>query len=300
MTLGQRQFAYVGVEHASSFAQRDSLAKELRRHGFDLQSAETTSIFARPHEECDRIEQAVPAIVELVRRAKEPLAVATTDDSHAVVVCRIAKWLGLRIPDDVAVLCMRDSSLARINDPPISSVRAPGEEVGFQAARILHRLMDGRRLSSKNTRVPVREIIVRESTASPERSASGNMNRALELIRNQACEGLRVSDVARQMTMGVRTFELHFAATVGHSVGDESRRARLARAKDLLNTTTLPLSRIATLVGLSDGPSLTRFFRQHTSQTPSGFRRNGRAAANAQQEGCNATPKLHTSRTNAK
>ena len=276
--LGRRHFAYVGVDHAFSFGQREALAVELGRHGFKLLATETTSRFARPHEDCDRLAHAEPAMVDLLRRAKRPLAVAAIDDSHAVAICRIAKWLGLRIPDDVAVLCLRDSSLARINDPPITSLRAPGEEVGFQAARILHRLMDGRRLASKNTRVPAREIIVRESTATPQHHTAANITRALELIHAQACEGLRVRDVARQMRMSVRTFELQFAAAVGHSVGEEIRRTRLECAKELLATTTLPLARIASLVGLCDGPSLTRFFRQHANQTPSEFRNDGRRA----------------------
>jgi AraC-like DNA-binding protein len=59
--------------------------------------------------------------------------------------------------------------------------------------------------------------------------------------------------------MSVRTLDARFAAEVGHTVGDELRRVRLQQAKALLQRT--------------DGAYFARFFRKHTGQTPSAFRR---------------------------
>jgi AraC-like DNA-binding protein len=73
--------------------------------------------------------------------------------------------------------------------------------------------------------------------------------------------------------MSVRTLDARFAAEVGHTVGDELRRVRLQQAKALLQRTELSLTRVAALIGYTDGAYFARFFRKHTGQTPSAFRR---------------------------
>ena len=105
------------------------------------------------------------------------------------------------------------------------------------------------------------------------RSNGGDIQQALELIRRKACEGIKIPEVAAQLHMSVRALELQFAAAVGHSVGEELRQVRLARAKELLLRDDLSLTRIATLIGYANNTYFTRFFRKHTGQTPSEFRR---------------------------
>ena len=76
--------------------------------------------------------------------------------------------------------------------------------------------------------------------------------------------------------MSVRTLELQFAAEIGHTVGEELRQVRLQRAKELLVRDDLSLTRVATLIGYANNTYFTRFFREHTGQTPSEFRRQGK------------------------
>ncbi len=100
------------------------------------------------------------------------------------------------------------------------------------------------------------------------------VNHALELIRRHACEGVNVEDVVRQLRVPMRTLKLRFGQAVGHSMGDEVRNVRLSRAKELLTTTALSVTRIAGLVGYNDSAHFAHFFRQHVALSPSEYRQH--------------------------
>ena len=53
---------------------------------------------------------------------------------------------------------------------------------------------------------------------------------------------------------------------------EEIRQVRLTRAKQLLETTDLPISSVARLLAMNDGCYLNNFFRRWTGMTPLAFR----------------------------
>lgn len=59
----------------------------------------------------------------------------------------------------------------------------------------------------------------------------------------------------------------------GSSYGDLLDELRLEIARKLLRESSRSIDEIGRLLGFSDGPSLSRWFRQRTGQTPSDFRR---------------------------
>jgi len=70
-------------------------------------------------------------------------AVFSGDDDASMGVFRALKEANRLIPDDVAVVGFDDVEFARYISPPLTTVRAPIEEVGREAVRQLKRLMDG-------------------------------------------------------------------------------------------------------------------------------------------------------------
>ena len=138
---------------------------------------------------------------------------------------------------------------------------------------MLHGLMQGKRPARRVLRIPVEELLERESTIGKHRAAATDVQRAVEFIRRNACEGIRVRDVAAHVHLALRTFELEFAAARQSTVGDEIRSVRLARAKTLLETTDLPLARVATQVGFHAASYLNQFFRRETGITPAKYRK---------------------------
>ena len=85
-----------------------------------------------------------------------------------------------------------------------------------------------------------------------------------------------MEDVAGYVHVPLRTFELEFAAAVGHTVGAEIRCAGLARAKTLLETADLPLKHVAKIAGFTDASTLNRYFQRWTGTTATEYRRKQR------------------------
>jgi LacI family repressor for deo operon, udp, cdd, tsx, nupC, and nupG len=66
-----------------------------------------------------------------------PTAIATVADELALGVVDAARNLGVRIPDDLAVVSYGAIEATRYVDPPITTVALPAEEMGVLAARRL-------------------------------------------------------------------------------------------------------------------------------------------------------------------
>lgn len=71
-------------------------------------------------------------------------AVFAGDDEAALGVFDALNGAGFRIPEDVSVVGFDDSRMAPFLTPPLTTVRAPTEEVGRSAARQLFRLLEGK------------------------------------------------------------------------------------------------------------------------------------------------------------
>ena len=70
-----------------------------------------------------------------------PTAIMCGNDQLALGALRAARIRGLRVPDDVAVTGFNDFEFAQFADPPLTTVRVPGYELGrLGAERLIARL----------------------------------------------------------------------------------------------------------------------------------------------------------------
>jgi LacI family transcriptional regulator len=88
-------------------------------------------------------------------------AIFTGNDLGAIGVLDVLRESGRRVPEDVSVVGFDDSRLSPLLNPPLSTVRAPTEEVGRMAARQLVNLLHGEPIEQA-TLLPT-EIILRRS-----------------------------------------------------------------------------------------------------------------------------------------
>lgn len=106
-------------------------------------------------------ESAFNAMKDLLARDIRFDAVFTGDDDSAIGVLEALKQAGLRVPEDVAVAGFDDSIFARLLSPPLTTVRAPIEEVGREAVVQLIHLIRG--LEAEPVSVIPTEIVLRRS-----------------------------------------------------------------------------------------------------------------------------------------
>jgi len=93
-------------------------------------------------------------------------------------------------------------------------------------------------------------------------------------IRESPAEILSVAQLAREAGYSPDHFSRVFLGAIGLRPQDYLMRARLDRARQLLAETDLSVGEVATRVGFADIFYFSRFFRQHTGQPPSEFRRS--------------------------
>ncbi|MEU6478760.1 helix-turn-helix domain-containing protein [Streptomyces sp. NPDC047017] len=112
----------------------------------------------------------------------------------------------------------------------------------------------------------------------PERGAAGTAaTRAWALDR--LTEPLTLADLAGHARMSARTFARRFHDEVGVSPGRWLIQQRVARARDLLETSDLTVDQIAGRVGFATGASLRQHLHTAIGVSPQTYRRTFRAAA---------------------
>jgi signal transduction histidine kinase/DNA-binding response OmpR family regulator len=106
--------------------------------------------------------QSALAMQRILARGVEFTAVMTNTDESAIGVMQALKAAGLRIPQDVAVIGFDDVMYAKAQSPPLTTVRHPTFEMGYQAVELLLEYIRGERTEVITQRTPTR-LIIRES-----------------------------------------------------------------------------------------------------------------------------------------
>ena len=118
---------------------------------------------------------------------------------------------------------------------------------------------------------PPLRLVRRESTRRFSRH-DGDVARAVERIRKEACDGLTAGEVVKDFPCSRRMAELRFHSLIGRSILQEIRRVRLETARHLLINSSLGIDFIAGKCGYASLSAFSVFFRQETGASPSTWR----------------------------
>ncbi len=211
-----------------------------------------------------------------LRGLAKPVAVLADHDVAAHDLADMCQLLGLRVPDDVAILGVDNDELeCQLAFPPLSSVAIPAEQIGFEAAKRLDRMLAGRRARGEVVYLPPLHIVTRHST-STFAVDEPIVTAALHYIRNHLAEPLKVSRIAAEVVVRRRVLEQKFRSLLGRSVLAEIHRARVERAKELLASSELPMSAVAGQSGFLSPQRMAIVFRKLTGHSPGEYRREAR------------------------
>jgi AraC-like DNA-binding protein len=100
--------------------------------------------------------------------------------------------------------------------------------------------------------------------------------KAVEIIRRDFSQPLRVEDVAASCGQSLRQLQRRFQSAFGISPQEFLIKTRILTAMRLLEETAQNSSEIAALCGFVDVSSFTQHFRKRTGFTPSAYRRSKR------------------------
>ncbi|MFV1994575.1 MAG: helix-turn-helix domain-containing protein, partial [Verrucomicrobiales bacterium] len=180
---------------------------------------------------------------------------------------------GLGVPDEVAIPGVdNDESECGVAYPALSSVDTPSEKIGYQAARMLASLMEGRGVREERVFLPPLHIVTRSST---DRWASKDpfVRRALDFVRDEAGKRIQVEMVAKAAGVSRRQLERLFKRELRRTVLAVIHESKTALAKEMLAQTDYRVSEVAERSGFADAKRLNAIFKKSTGMSPREFRK---------------------------
>lgn len=215
-----------------------------------------------------------------IRKLPKPLAMLAQYDAEANYIVRACLDAGIRIPMDVAVMGVdNDPIYSELGPVPLSSVVSNREHLGYEGASMLDQLMKGMRVRSP-VRIPPSGIVLRQSS-DVFAARDPAIAKALNYIAQHLAEPFTIEELARDAGVSRRSLYSKMSGYLGRSLHREIVRQRLAKARQMLQTTDEKLATIAEACGLKDGMGLSKAFRLYEDTTPSQLRR-GRAGEKGQ------------------
>jgi LacI family transcriptional regulator len=271
---GLRHFGFFGRPHGTLphlDARGDAFLQRVEAAGHPVHVFE-----ARGGRRVRSWEQEQERLTAWVVGLPKPVGVMACNDDQGLRLLDACRRADVLVPDQVAVVGVdNDEIQCHIATPPLTSIDLNPERVGYEAAALLERLMDGRPPPAAPVRLSPRGVVRRQSTdivavEDPEIAA------ALQYVRRHACDGLRVAELLERLPLSHSVLERRFRALIGRSPKAEITRLQLERAKQLLAETDLPLDAVAAKAGFRDARYLCDVFARKLRLTPGTYRKQSR------------------------
>lgn len=267
---GLRQFAYFAYSEAWGIRRhRETYIEALKERGCECRVYEpkTSSPTVAVWHESQR-----PHIIKWLRSLPRPIAVYTAGDLHAVRLLNICREIEIAVPEEMAIMGVgNDPVICRTVRPTLSSLDLDARCAGYEAAKLLDRIMAGKK--SKDTVViPPSHVVVRQSTDVMVID-DPDVVQAMRFIRDSACSGVEVPRVAEEVGLSNSVLERRFRKHLGRTPKAEIMRVRIERAKTLLSQTDKTSGSIAHRSGFHSLAYFTNAFRQRVGMTPNAYRK---------------------------
>ena len=156
---GHRQIGYIGGSVG------DAPMKRSRRYRSYLETMADFGLEVRPEWvlNCGWDDRKCISLVEKVHRDHGlPTAFYAASDLMAIAALRALYQLGIRVPDEVAVIGMSNIEMSQYANPPLTTIDVPMVEMGVTAARVLAERIRGDQTLPKRILLPSR-LIERDS-----------------------------------------------------------------------------------------------------------------------------------------
>lgn len=264
-----RHFAFVGVERARwSMRRQTAFAETVRQQDYtcEIYSPLSRRRFA------ESWNGGQEDLADWLEALPKPVGLMAAHDMRALCVLDACRRRKIAVPEQVAVIGVdNDDVFCEVIDPPLTSISHQAEQIGYQAAALLDRLMQGEAAPPEPLLLPPRNLVPRRST---DIIAVEDMTiaSALEFIRRNACKQIDVPQIARHASLSRRSLERRFIKLIGKTPHQIIAEERLRRAKQLLIDTDFSLEQVAGMVGFSSAAYLSVVIKEHEDCTPTEFR----------------------------
>jgi LacI family transcriptional regulator len=220
------------------------------------------------------------ALMDWVRALPRPTGVFAVNDYLAQRVTEACGDCDIRVPNEVGVVGADNNSvLCESSMPTISSVDCDWHGIGYHAAALLHRLMNGGDPPEEDQVIPPQAVASRASTEL-WRVADTRLSLAMTYVRDHPGELFGVERLLDLCGISRRTLELIFRQHLGCSPHQFLNRARVEHAKRLFREHGRPtVEQISQQCGFRDVRRFREVFRRVEGVTPMAYQRQCRPTA---------------------
>ena len=269
--LAAREILALGYEHAAFAAwsnperswvkvRREVFCREMRKAGVDCRVFDGAGDLSVPQ----RFQRALSVWVKALPKRCAVFAANDEVGEMLLTACRLS---GIGVPGEVAVMGVdNDERICENARPQLASIQVDFERGGYVAAELLDEMMcRGGKTSERRMFGPLG--VIRRASMRTFKRASARILKAVEHIRDHACEGLKARDVLEIIGGSRRLAELRFREATGHSILEEIHRARFEHLFVYLSQPGKKIDFAAAACGYRSVESLRRLFRQRTGLT---------------------------------
>jgi len=215
-------------------------------------------------------------IAQWLHTQPRPVGVAVWGDHVGRQVAESCRIANLAIPDDVAIISAEyDALMNSLSGPPLTTIDYLADLVGYEAAALLDRMMEGQVHPADTVLIEPLGVITRQSTEIMA-VADTLVAAALNFIRQNLRQQIRVGHLLADLGVTRRRLEQQFRKVLGRSIADEIRSVRLDHVRRMLRDTAEPVNSIAAACGFHHPEVLTRSFQRAFGLSPTDFRRQHR------------------------
>ncbi|AER30588.1 LacI family transcriptional regulator [Pantoea sp. PA1] len=267
---GINRFAFYGLPASSGkrWAQERELAfrKMVMRErymGVVYQGMETAS---------ENWQHAQNRLADWLQTLPPHTGIIAVTDARARHLLQACEYLKIPVPEKLCVIGIDNEELTRyLSRVALSSVVQGSRQMGYQAAKLLHRLLDKQTLPLQRILVPPVKVIARRSTDFRSLHDPAVIQ-AMHFIRFNACKGIKVEQVLDAIGMSRSNLEKRFRDETGDTIHAMIHREKLEKARELLAGSSLSINEISQMCGY---PSLQYFysvFKKSYATTPKEYR----------------------------
>jgi LacI family transcriptional regulator len=266
---GADHFLSMGHQHCAWFALASNPVSRARYVAYSERLAKAGIT-------CIRLDTIRPQdasyITKRLKALPKPCAIYTKSDYDSVWLSNLCMDVGLRVPDDIAILGADDNRLICENQAvPLSSVRHDLKTIGYEGAAMLDKLINGQTLDHRLKLIPPRGISIRQSTDALA-VTDPLIRKLLEYLKINYKRSIGTLELAEMFNISRRSLEMRFRKSMHSTIREHLIRIRIEEAKRLLNLTDETIETIAALTGFCHAPHFSNTFKKQEGISPIRYR----------------------------
>jgi|tagenome__1003787_1003787.scaffolds.fasta_scaffold20819788_1 LacI family transcriptional regulator len=270
---GFETFAYFGLRDVAYSAVRqnafDARLRDVGGGGVALLVPPTYRAKGLPWHDQQR------KLVKWLASLPKPVGLFAVTDYRARQVLDACRQIGLRVPQEVAVIGVDNEEVICVHvQPQLTSVIRDNQQEGYRAAALLDQLIRGRKVETLEEMIPPLGVVARESTETVA-FRDPRLCEAIEYLNKHIDDPIGVQELASHVGVSRRWMEYAFRDALKESPYQYIRHRRLKLAQQLLETeSSAKIYQVAERTGFSSAKQLSMSFCQEFGQSPREYQRS--------------------------